>query len=227
MKKPERLLYFGSDIDLSPILLYPKINDFVYIDQTPRNYEAHWGVKYYKGLYIPSYRPDCGDKDMVESLIEKIKKKFKNVKSHREGDKLVITFDKKKKLTYWLNTLLPNFTFKNQFKKIKKVKSEGEYMFNTEAFSYFDKTNLTKEIIDDMLKCNILYIRGYYPSFPIIQMLKLDKIITQDYIISYYYDGKDGGRGKKYGEIDLRKPYLNYKPPKEIDCRDDLFINVL
>lgn len=225
MKKSGRLLYFGSDIDLSPIILYPNINDFVYIDQTPRNYEAHWGVKYYKGLYIPSYRPDCGDKDMVESLIEKMKKKFSNVKSHRDGDKLVIKFGKNRKLTYWLNTLLPNFTYKNQFKKIKKVKSEGKHMFNPEAFSYFDKTNLTKEIIDDMLNCNILYIRGYFPSFPIIQMLILDKIITQDCIISYHFEGKDGGRGKKYGEIDLRKPFLNYKPPKEIECRDDLYFD--
>jgi hypothetical protein len=61
-----KLLYIGSDIDISPIILYQNINHFVYIDQTPRNYEAHWGIEYYKGLYIPSYRLDCGKKDMVE-----------------------------------------------------------------------------------------------------------------------------------------------------------------
>ncbi len=30
-------------------------------------------------------------------------------------------------------------------------------------------------------------------------------------------------RGKKYGEIDLRKPLANYKPPKIIEYRDDLY----
>ncbi len=222
-----RLLYLGSDTDLSPILLYPDIKEFVYIDQLPRNYESHWGITYYKGLYIPQYRPDTKG-NMIDLLVKKMRKHFTHVKVNREGDLLTIYFDKNKKLTYWLNTLLPEFTDKNQFKTIKEIKSP--YYSNSkkdlQKMEYYSDTNLTKEIIDDMLKCNILYIRGYYPSFPILQMLHLDKIITQDVIIEYYIsNNKSKSRGKKYGEIDLRKPLGNYKPPKMIEHRDDLYID--
>lgn len=217
-----RLLYLGSDTDLSPIILYPEIKEFVYIDQLPRNYKSHWGIDYYKGLYIPQYRPDKKG-DMINDLIQKMKKNFHNVKVTRDGDLLTIYFDKNKKLIYWLNTILPEFDYQNQFKKIKNIKSDD--LFDLTKLKYYSDTNLTKEIIDDMLKCNILYIRGYYPSFPIIQMLNLDKIITQDYILSYHFNNKKNPfmRGKKYGEIDLRKPLANYKPPKIIEYRDDLY----
>jgi hypothetical protein len=146
-----------------------------------------------------------------------MKKHFTNVKSKRDGDKLTISFGKKKRLTYWLNTILPEFTFKNQFVKIKETTQKNIY--DSDINFYFSQTNVTKDIIDDMLKCDILYIRGYYPSFPILQMLKLKKIITQDYILSYHHVSKKDStmRGRTYGSIDLRKPFLNYKPPKEIE----------
>ena len=47
----KRLLYLGADNDLTPIISYPDIKQFIYVDQLPRNYHAHYGIKYYKGLY--------------------------------------------------------------------------------------------------------------------------------------------------------------------------------
>ncbi len=193
----KRLLYLGADDDLTPIISYPDIKHFVYVDQLPRNYHAHYGIKYYKGLYIPQYVHS--KKDMVQVLVDKMKKQFADVLIRRDGDKLEIRFEKNRTLTYWLNTLLPTFTAKNQFKKIKEVDGEEKY-------DYYDSTNLTKEIIDSMLKCNVLFIKGYYPAFPILRMLKLKTIITPSYILEYHHPSKDGfSSGKKYGEIDLRK----------------------
>jgi len=192
----KRLLYLGADNDITPIISYPDIKQFVYVDQLPRNYHAHYGIKYYKGLYIPQYH---SKKNMVQVFVDKMKKQFQDILVRRDGDKLEIRFEKNRTLTYWLNTLLPTFTAKNQFKKIKEVDGEEKY-------DYYDSTNLTKEIIDSMLKCNILFIKGYYPAFPILRMLKLKTIITPSYILEYNHSIKDGfSSGKKYGEIDLRK----------------------
>ena len=198
----KRLLYLGADDDLMPIISYPDIKQFVYVYQLPRNYHAHYGIKYYKGLYIPQYH---SKKDMVQVLVDKMKKQFQDIIVRRNGDKLEIRFEKNRTLTYWLNTLLPTFTAKNQFKKIKEV--DGE-----ERYDYYDSTNLTKEIIDSMLKCNVLFIKRYYPAFPILSMLKLKTIITPTYILEYHHPSKDGfSSGKKYGEIDLRKVFSEKK----------------
>lgn len=193
------LLYLGADDDLTPIISYPDIKQFVYVDQLPRNYHAHYGIKYYKGIYIPQYVHS--KKDMVQVLVDKMKKQFQDILVRRDGDKLEIRFEKNRTLTYWLNTLLPTFTAKNQFKKIKEVDGKEKY-------DYYDSTNLTKEIIDSMLKCNVLFIKGYYPAFPILRMLKVRTIITPSYILEYHHSSKDGfSSGKKYGEIDLRKVF--------------------
>ena len=246
----DRILYFGADIDLTPVILYPNIREFVYIDQLPRNYEAHWGIEYYKGIYIPKYRPDAGGKNMIEVLHNKLDSKFNDVKYVRNGDLLEFEFDKGRKLYYWINTLLPLF---NEFKTDKIIiKNDKKKYYDVDAVDeckYFSKTNLTKEIIDDMLKCNILFIRGFYPSFPIFQMLKLDKIISQDCNIDGYYDGKlvkkefksDGiksttkkisASGKNYKRFftvrrrlgfDIRDKILNYNPPISIDCTTNLY----
>ena len=150
-------------------------------------------------LYIPQYYHS--KKDMVQVLVDKMKKQFQDIIVRRNGDKLEIRFEKNRTLTYWLNTLLPTFTAKNQFKKIKEVDGEEKY-------DYYDSTNLTKEIIDSMLKCNVLFIKGYYPAFPILRTLKVKTIITPSYILEYYHLSKDGfSSGKKYGEIDLRKVF--------------------
>lgn len=204
----KRLLYLGANVDIDPIIKNPDIKEFVYVDQLPRDYEAHWGMEYYKGLYLPKYFYKEG---FMKLLIKTMKKNFTNVKQKLEGNKLTITFDKDKKLTYWLNTLLPSFNEKTQFQKIKKD-ADG-----LEKIKYFSHTNLTKEIVDDMLKCNVLYIMGYTPSFPILEMLRLNKIITYSYIMKYYKIKDVIWNGKKYGEIDLRKKFLGYNPPKEIE----------
>lgn len=193
----KRLLYLGSDDDITPIISYPDIKQFVYVDQLPRNYHAHYGIKYYKGIYIPQYVHS--KKDMVQVLVDKMKKQFQDILVQRDGDKLEIRFEKNRTLTYWLNTLLPTFTAKNQFKKIKEVDGKEKY-------DYYDSTNLTKEIINSILKCNVLFIKGYYPAFQILRMLKLKTIITPTYVLEYFHPSKDGfSSGKKYGEIDLRK----------------------
>lgn len=204
----KRLLYFGADVDVQPIVSNPDIKEFVFIDQLPRDYLGHWGFEYYKGIYIPKYHTKGG---MLNLLIKNMKKHFTNVKEKLDGDKLVITFDKNRKLTYWLNTLLPEFNEKQQFQKIEKT---NDFKKKLQFIAF---TNLTKEIVDDMLKCNILYMMGYHPDFPILEMLKLDKIISYSYVLGYWKTKNKFLSGKKYGEIDLRKKFLGYTPPKEIE----------
>jgi len=63
-----------------------------------------------------------------------------------------------------------------------------------------------------MLKCNVLFIKGYYPMVPILRILKLKTIITPTYVLEYFHPSKDGfSSGKKYGEIDLRKVFSEKK----------------
>lgn len=88
-------------------------------------------------------------------------------------------------------------------------------------YQHYSKTNLTKKIINLMLTCNSLFIKGYSPSLAILSMLKIRKIVTGSYEIDYY--NRDGTiRGGKYDSIDLRYECLDYKPPKEIELRDDM-----
>lgn len=245
----DRILYLGADTDLTPIILYPQIKEFVYIDQLPRNYEAHWGIEYYKGLYIPKYRPDVKGKTMIDVLYDKLKKEFGNdVKYNRNGDLLEFTFDNNRKLFYWINTLLPSFNeFGNDIIEIINDKKKYYSADDAQLCKYYSPNNLTKEIIDDMLKCNILFLRGFYPAFPIFQMLKLDKIISQDCKIDRYYNGKllkykftqkkttkkntkpitnyrtYFTQKRKINNFNICNKLLNYSPPNIIDCKTDLY----
>ena len=111
-----------------------------------------------------------------------------------------------------MNTILPDFTEKNQFHKIKEIDGLLKYQ-------HYSTTNLTKKIINLMLTC-ISFIKGYSPSLAILSMLKIRKIVTGSYEIDYY--NRDELIEGKYGSIDLRYECSDYKPPKEIEIRDDM-----
>lgn len=175
----KKLLYFGADIDISPILLFPKIKEFVFMDLGDVNHLAHWGVEEYNGFIIPRKPRHWLGKDLQSTLKIILLKFYPDVKVSRTKNIITYIFDKERTIKYYTNVFLPNYD------KKKCVSTQ----FNSKETLYknYIQTSLTKNIIDEILSCNILYVLGYFPGYPIVSLLNLDIIYTQDYVM---YDSK-------------------------------------
>jgi len=210
----KRLLYFGADIDISPIVLFPKIKEFVFVDLGDVNHLNHWGTEYYKGFIIPSKPRHWKGKNLQSTLTMILSDYYSDITIKKKNNMLLFTFDNNRKLKYYTNIFLPSYNKNNACIRLRDRKNIKYINQN------YIPNSLTREVIDEMLQCNILFILGYFPSYPIISELQLDEIYTQDYIL---YERKITGSRKKgtfkvekFCKFDLRKKCKSYTPPKKV-----------
>ena len=139
---------------------------------------------------------------------------YSDITIKKKNNILIFTFNNNRKLKYYTNVFLPRYNKNNaciRFRDVKNVKYMG---------LYYIPNSLTREVIDEMLQCNVLYILGYFPGYPIISELQLDEIYTQEYILyERKYTGsykKGTWKEEKFCKFDLRKNFNSYIPPKKV-----------
>ena len=207
----ERMLYCGAGTDIFPLIRYPEIKNFTYVDREPWSIEWSRDYEEIDGLRL---RAQMG-RPFKRRLEDRLNSHFEILESSVVADRFWTYKVKNKRtgvvqnLLYITNILLPEISPEDQMKPLDEIED-------------YD-TNLTRGILNMMRRCTILYINNYLPAFHLIKALKIDTAYTgrQTYkgglttvttylIYKTIYDETGGITGRI--DFDLKSPHLGYVP---------------
>jgi hypothetical protein len=184
-----RAVYIGAGVDIIPVLLFPQIKEFIYIDSQPFSEFGTLTYQEYDKLQNPEndvlknsnntllrFGIDTTQERGIAKYVEK-EERFENLFSR---PKFLPSLDKIMK--------------QNNFNKIESNDEYIIYKNNEQQIKYYYSLSfpeyLTSNIIDEIKTCNTLILCGYDPNKIILEYLQNPYLIVNS-DTCYYNNSTD------------------------------------